>query len=456
MGVIQQIPPHDKPLKELLFIVYFFPPMGGSGVQRPLKYVKYLNEFGWKPIILVPEPGLYHTFDSSLELELQKLIDQNKVQVYRVKGGTPLHWNRSKTQWRPGIRLEKWLRRLSHFFYLPDNKKGWIKQGFQKAEEIIEKHSIQAIYATAPPYSNLMLAAKLKARLTIPTIMDFRDDWLESHLIAYPTPIHKILMRRLEASVLAVADMVIAINEPIASAISRRHPSLPSVVVQTHGYDSDDFDACFFPDNSIEKKPTNEKGLSQNETIRILYSGTFYADSGPGIFLRAVKKLIKEVPSLANIIELHFQGSPIEPYLPLINQLDLGELVHDHGYVPHNEAILRMQQAGILWLNNGHRKRRHTITLSKTYEYMATRRPIIALIPEGDTKKVLKDYSRSYITSPDDIEKVKKTILQAITHVQTGNLKPLNEQWLETFTRKAIAESLANKIDSLLDQDPVN
>ena len=115
-----------------------------------------------------------------------------------------------------------------------------------------------------------------------------------------------------------------------------------------------------------------------------------------------------------------------------------------------------MQQASILWLYNGHRKRKHTITLSKTYEYMATRRPVIALIPEGDTKKVLKDYSRSYITSPDNIEKVIKTILEAITDVQSGNLKPLDEQWLETFTRKAIAERLANELDSLLDQHPVN
>ena len=77
MGLIKQTSLRDKPLKELLFIVYFFPPMGGSGVQRPLKYVKYLNQFGWKPIILVPEPGLYHSFDSSLEQELKKLIEQD-------------------------------------------------------------------------------------------------------------------------------------------------------------------------------------------------------------------------------------------------------------------------------------------------------------------------------------------------------------------------------------------
>lgn len=456
MGAIQQIPPPDKPLKELLFIVYFFPPMGGSGVQRPLKYVKYLKQFGWKPIILVPEPGLYHTFDPSLEQELQELIDLDKVQVYRVKGGTPLHWNSSKTQWRPGTRLEKWLRRFSHFFYIPDNKRGWIKQGIQKAEEIIQKHSIQAIYATAPPYSNLMLASWLKARFRIPTILDFRDDWLESHLISYPTPIHKMLMKRMETRVLAAADTVIAINEPIANAIRRRHSSLARVVVQTHGYDSDDFDASLFPDRSIDKHLTNEMGSTENEPIRILYSGTFYSDSGPDIFLQAVKELINEVPSLANIIELHFQGSPIEPYLALINQLGLQEIIYDHGYVPHSQAILRMQQASILWLNNGHKKRNHTITLSKTYEYLATRRPIIALIPEGDTKKILKDYARSYITPPDDIEKVTRTILHAINDVQAGNLTPLNEDWLETFTRKTITQSLANELDTLLEQHPVN
>ena len=114
------------------------------------------------------------------------------------------------------------------------------------AEEIIQKHSIDAIYATAPPYSNLMLVAKLKARFRIPVVMDFRDDWLESHLINYPTPIHKILMRRLESRTITFADTVIAINEPIAKAIRKRYPFLPRVVVQTHGYDPYDFDSSMF------------------------------------------------------------------------------------------------------------------------------------------------------------------------------------------------------------------
>ena len=451
MGVTQEISICKRPIKELLFIVYFFPPMGGSGVQRPLKFVKYLNKFGWKPIILVPEPGLYHSFDYSLEEELQKLIDQECVRVYRVKGGTPLHWNTSKKQWRPGMRLEKWLRRFSHFFYLPDNKKGWIKQGFKQAEEIIQKHSIDAIYATAPPYSNLMLVAKLKARFRIPVVMDFRDDWLESHLINYPTPIHKILMRRLESRTITFADTVIAINEPIANAIRRRYPFLPRVVVQTHGYDPYDFDSSMFPDNRIKNKSTNGKKTTRLETIRILYSGTFYSDSGPDIFIRAVNELIKEVPSLGSSLELHFQGSPIDPYISLINKLGLHNIIYDHGYVPHNQAILRMQEASILWLNNEHKKRKHTITLSKIYEYMATRRPIIALIPEGDTKKILKNYTRSYISSPNDIKEISRTISKAIGDVQNENLKPLNEEWLKAYTTKSITQSLAHELDALID-----
>ena len=92
-----------------------------------------------------------------------------------------------------------------------------------------------------------MLAAKLKAQFTIPVIMDFRDDWLESHLITYPTPIHKMLMKRYESRTITQADTVIAINEPIANAIGQRYPSLPRVAVQTHGYDPDDFDSSLYP-----------------------------------------------------------------------------------------------------------------------------------------------------------------------------------------------------------------
>lgn len=451
MGLITQIPLHDKPLKELLFIVYFFPPMGGSGVQRPLKYVKYLNQFGWKPIVLVPDPGLYHSFDSSLEQELQILIDQDCLQLYRVKGGTPLHWKSSRWQWRPHTRLEKWLRRLSHFFYLPDNKKAWIKQGLLQAEEIIKKHSIKAIYATAPPYSNLLLASKLKERFTIPVVMDFRDDWLESHLIKYPTPIHKMLMERYESRTVTHADTVIAINEPIANAIGQRYPSLPRVVVQTHGYDPDDFDPLLYPEYSTQKDAITDLPAASQKTIRILYSGTFYSHSGPAMFFRAVCELIKKNPSLSSILELHFQGSPISPYLPLITELGLQNIVYSHGYVPHKEAIIRMQQASILWLNNEHKKHKNTITLSKTYEYMATRRPIIALIPDSDTKKILKNYSRSYIAPPDNIKLVVSTISTAIHDVQMGSIKPLDEKFLEAFTRKTITQSLAQELNALVD-----
>lgn len=451
MGLITQIPLHDKPLKELLFIVYFFPPMGGSGVQRPLKYVKYLNQFGWKPIVLVPDPGLYHSFDSSLEQELQILIDQDCLQLYRVKGGTPLHWKSSRWQWRPHTRLEKWLRRLSHFFYLPDNKKAWIKQGLLQAEQIIKKHSIKAIYATAPPYSNLLLASKLKAQFAIPVIMDFRDDWLESHLIKYPTPIHKMLMERYESRTVTHADTVIAINEPIANAIGQRYPSLPRVVVQTHDYDPDDFDPLLYPEYSTQKDAITDLPAASQKTIRILYSGTFYSHSGPAMFFRAVSELIKKNPSLSSILELHFQGSPISPYLPLISELGLQNIVYSHGYVPHKEAILRMQKASILWLNNEHKKHKNTITLSKTYEYMATRRPIIALIPDSDTKKILKNYSRSYIAPPDNIKLVVSTISTAIHDVQMGSIKPLDEKFLEAFTRKTITQSLAQELNALVD-----
>ena len=172
-------------------------------MQRPLKFVKYLRQYGWNPIVLAPEPGMYHTFDESLEREL----DEMDIEVHRVKGGTPFHKLGGKSKQVSFIPewLNKPLRIVSSFFWLPDNKIGWIKPAFAKAHELIAKHSIDAIFSTAAPYSNHIIAAQLKQNTGLPVVMDMRDDWLESHLITYPTGYHKKKMAHIEQATLSKA-----------------------------------------------------------------------------------------------------------------------------------------------------------------------------------------------------------------------------------------------------------
>jgi glycosyltransferase involved in cell wall biosynthesis len=423
-------------MKELLFIVYFFPPMGGSGVQRPLKYVKYLNKFGWKPIILVPEPGRYHRFDRHLADELEQLIEEDKVVVYRVPGGTPLHWGTTKKQWNPRPLVARFLRRLSLLFLLPDNKKGWVPHGLAKVHEIMASHDIKAIYATAPPYSNLMLASEIKKMYELPLIYDFRDDWLESHLIRYPSFLHRYWMKHLENKTLKVADTIIAINKPIKEAIEARHPLVPNYRIQPHGYDPEDFD-------DIPASETNK------QTIKFLYSGTFYDQSGPETFLRAIRAFLNRHSEWENRVELHFQGSTKDSYEDLLSDLSLHQQCYFHGYVNHLEAVRSMQNADVLWLNNNHKQHSHTITLSKTYEYMASGKPILALIPEGDTKNLLHQYGRSFIAKPDSIEEAYTAIEKLMKAVSEDSLPEVSHAFVKQFDREKIAQDLALELDAL-------
>tara|TARA_R110000868_G_scaffold37111_4_gene131326 strand:- start:7200 stop:8423 length:1224 start_codon:yes stop_codon:yes gene_type:complete len=399
--------------------------MGGSGVQRPLKFVKYLREFGWNPIVLCPEPGAYHAFDDSLQKELTTL----NVEVHRVKGKTLLHKSGNRKV-NLSSSIENYLRKVSQFFWFPDNKKGWIKPGFQKAKEIIADKSIDLVFATAPPYSNLILAKKIKEEFNIPVVMDLRDDWLESHLLSYPTQLHYLKMSKIESETLKVADQIIAINNLIASAVDKRNVNTKKVKVISHGFDPEDF--AFKNENR------------DSEKISFLYSGTFYPESGPEKFIEAMALFLNENSSLNDKIELQFQGNLNNEYSSLFKQYGLEKNVINFGFLPHSEAVKNLMKADVLWLNNSHKKNSSTLSLGKTYEYMASKKPIIALVPEGDIKDTLKEYGFAYISDPKDITGLAKNIETVITLLSEEILPTPNESFINKFDRRLLTKKLVS------------
>ncbi|MAL16099.1 MAG: hypothetical protein CL670_12040 [Balneola sp.] len=409
--------------------------MGGSGVQRPLKFVKYLRDFGWNPIVLCPEPGAYHTFDESLEKEL----DQLDVKVHRVSGNTPFHkagQNPKKVKIPDSV--AKVLRWFSTFFFLPDNKKKWIEPGLEKALALIEENDIDAVFSSAPPYSNLMLAKQIKEKTGIPTVMDLRDDWVESHLINYPTVWHKKKMEQLEIDTLAKADKLLTVNDRIAESLKSR--VLKEVEVIGHGYDPEDF-------NEVESKPA-----SSGSKLKLLYSGSFYPDSRPDSFLKAVHEVIQSNPELENQIELQFQGGLNSEHWELINKLGLTPLVFDFGYVPHELAVKNLIAADILWLNVGQKKNPEIISLGKTSEYFATKKPVLGLVPEGVAKELLLMYGKSFIADPYDISEIKEQLLEIIDRYKNGRWPEHSEEVVNHFDRKKLTGKLAKIFDEISTQ----
>lgn len=399
--------------------------MGGSGVQRPLKFIKYLREFGWNPIVLCPEPGAYHVFDESLNSEVKSI----NIEVHRVKGNTLLHKSGNRLVSLP-VFLENILRSVSQFFWLPDNKKGWVKPGFEKAQEIIVNQKIDLVFSSAPPYSNLILAKKIKKKFNIPVVMDLRDEWLESHLIKYPTRWHFSKMKKLEQDTLSYADKIITINERMARSIDKRKVNASKVEVITHGFDPADFE------NDIDYK--------RSKKIRFLYSGTFYPESGPELFIQAMSLFLSENPEYRKKVELQFQGNLSENYTSFFKRYDLQNQIVDFGFVHHDEAIHNLLKADVLWLNNSHKKNPDILSLGKTYEYMASKKPILAIVSKGELKNTLEEYKAALISEPEDVNTLKNNIERIINVLEKEKVPSPNQLFINKFNRKELTKKLAS------------
>lgn len=406
--------------------------MGGSGVQRPLKFAKYLRDYGWNPIVLCPEPGAYHTFDESLQRE----VETSNLEVHRVEANTPFHrTGQSPKEIKVPGTIARVLRWFSSFFFIPDNKKSWIGPGLEKALELVKEKDIDAIFASGPPHSNLMLAKKLKEETGIPVIMDLRDDWVESHLIKYPTALHKKKMEQLEIDTLTKANVLLTINKKIADSIYSR--VLKDVEVIGHGYDPEDFESA------------DEMASGSPRKLKFLYSGTFYPDSTPESFLKAVHRLLKRNPELMDKIELQFQGGLDAKHWKVIHELDLTSMVLDFGYVDHDLAVKNLMNADVLWLNIGQKKNPEIISLGKTSEYFATKKPILGLVPEGSARKMLQNYGKAFVANPYDIEEITERLSTIVECHEEGNWPEHSEEVVDSYNRKMLTGKLANLLSEI-------
>lgn len=423
-------------MKNVLFIVYYFPPMGSSGVQRPLKFVKYLPDYGWKPIVLAPVPGSYHTFDKTLLNDLKGRCHE----IYRIDAKTPFHIGTSDAR-KVEIpdSVARYLRAISQFFWLPDNKIGWIKPALKQADKIIAKENIDLIYSTAPPYSNHLIAAKLKRKYGIPTVMDMRDEWLESHLISYPTRFHRWKMAKIERKTLSAADLITVINQPTKQSISQRLNHTKNIKIIRQGFDPQNFES-----------PSTQAQSFTSDRLTFLYSGIFYGKRTPETFLKGVSEAVEHHPPLKNDLELQFQGGLEKEHLELISKLKLDEMVVNYGYISHAKAVENLQKADVLWFNIGHKKFSNRVTVGKLFEYFGAQKPIFGLIPEGGSKELLKKYGSYYTAEPHNVESVRHQILAIWKDWKNGSFQRPNIPFIKKYNRKNITNRLANSFNEVL------
>lgn len=417
---------------KVLVVAYYFPPMGLSGVQRTLKFVKYMKNYNWEPTVVTTGNVAYFAHDESLTKELE----ETDIRVIRISGSKEPNSVLSKlgTVKLPSEFLRNILNKLSQTFYVPDNKISWSKLAYKKIDDILAKEKFDALFITCPPFSAFDIISQIKKKHDIPLFADYRDLWYKSYFSFYPTPFHKLLHKKKEYRALKAADRITVTNRKIKEKLLNTYPFLTfdDIVILSHGYDPEDF----------EKIPAQPK--PQNKMV-LMYSGIFMVYNTPIYLLKAFKQLTIERPDIASNIELHFVGFLRKENQKLIRKLKLQAFVKDHGYVNHDDAIAKIKSADVLWFMVGRKKNIDAILPGKVYEYIGARKPVLACVPDGAAKMAVEESGAGFICSPDNIEEIKNTILEVYNQFKNNTLPVPSEEVLEKFRRDNLTELLTKQ-----------
>ena len=416
----------------VVLVAYYFPPLGGSGVQRVAKWVKYLPQYGWDVTVLTVEAGAYIAFDESLLDEVCN-AGVNIVRTRTLDPTTSRKGNRAVR--RLSERKRKLLTWLTGFFFLPDNKRGWRGKARSAFNLVTERGPVDVVLSSAPPYTALMVGDELADYLGVPHVVDYRDDWVGNPRHRYPTTFHKRWHIRKEGDILGRSALVLAINESIASLIRTRNPNV-SVEVLPQGYDPDDFS-------------TGQTNRRSDSSVRIVYTGMFYDAQQPDSMLEAVNDLLKAQPSLRSRIELRFVGLFPEEKTGLISRYDLEDVVTLTGYKNHEETVAELRQADLLWMIVGHQPGGDMISTGKLFEYMGSGRPILALAPEGEVRVALQGYGAAWMVDPADVHDISRKLGELVRRALDDDLPLGTDEWIARYDRRKTTGILADLLASV-------
>ncbi len=417
-------------------IAYYFPPMGLSGVQRTLKFAKFLPDFGWEPTVLTVNPRGYLAADESL---LDDLVGR-PVTVERTHSAGPGKLLSRKAVVRfPSERVRKLMSRLSDSVFIPDNKIGWKREAVRRGRRLAQDRPFDLIFATAPPFTDLLIGAELKRHLAVPLVFDYRDPWVEYPFKFYPTPAHKWIHTQLERSALRTSSHVITTNRRVKELILRRHPFLTyhDIDIISQGFDPEDFRrAAALGPSPLPKRP---------QALRITYAGVFWEDRKPDYFLRALAEIFTSRPHLRGRIEAMFVGHFRDENRKLVSKLGLQDAVIAPGYLPHLECIRELMASDVLWLTIGDDRG----SPGKAYEYIGAGKPILACAPEGFLRSTMLEAGGT-VTQPDDVAAIRTAIEEYFAAWERHELRGPEDQVVERYNRRSLTGSLVKAFESLL------
>lgn len=422
-------------MKKVLIIAYYWPPAGGPGVQRWLKFVKYLPEFGIEPIVYVPENATYPIIDNDLVKQVknsttvlkQPIKEPYKLASFFSKNSTKtISSGIIKAQKKQSI-IEKTLLYVRGNFFIPDARIGWVNPSVAYLSTYIKNNAIDAIITTGPPHSMHLIGLELQKRFAVKWIADFRDPWTtigyhkELKLSEKSAEKHKDL----ERLVLTKADTILTTSHTTKQEFAEI--TQKPIHVITNGYDVE----------SIEKPALDTK-------FTISHIGSLLSKRNPLILWKALNEILQENESFKADFQLQLIGKVSADIIDTLKGFKLDSYMNVLGYVSHTEALTYQRSSQLLLLIEIDSYETRGIIPGKLFEYMAAERPILAIGPkESDVENILKDTNCGKYFNYDDLEEVKAYILDCYSKYQNKNLK-VHGIGLQYFSRKKLTEKLAD------------
>lgn len=421
-------------LERILIVSYYWPPAGGPGVQRWLKFAKYLPDFGYEPIIYTPENPNYPLVDEELVKEIPegiKVLKQPIKEPYRV--ASLFSKNKSKSlsagiipQARKQSLLDKVLLWIRGNFFIPDARIGWVAPSVSYLKKYIQEYNINTVITTGPPHSMHLIGCQLKEQLNIKWIADFRDPWTtigyHKELKLTKKSIEKHIA--LESRVLTTADEIIVTSKSTKKEFAAL--TTKPITVITNGYD-------------VEYVGR----ITRDEKFSLAHIGSFLSNRNPRVLWKAIVELRKENKEFKEAFQLKLIGKISQEIQDVIAEFHLEECTLNLGYVSHHEALIEQRKSQVLLLVEIDSEDTKAIIPGKLFEYMAAERPILAIGPdEADFFEIIKETNTGKIALYDEKDRIKEILLDYFEKYQKQELKVYG-MGLQYFSRKKLTEKLA-------------
>lgn len=428
--------------KKILIISYYWPPAGGPGVQRWLKFVKYLPEFGWEPTVFIPENPSYPIVDETLQKDVPVNLKMIKTKIWEPYQLAE-KFGKDNKKFKAGQfdvgENQSWKAKLSIFvrgnFFIPDARVFWVKPSVEFLEKYLKTNHFDALVTTGPPHSLHLIGLGLKKKMPhLKWIADFRDPWTEisyyKHLKL--TKIADKKHRKLEAEVFKNADITLATSYTDAENFRKKGANAFCI---TNGFDAE------------VRSPKSEVEKSGKFTLS--YVGVLEQLRDPEILWETLTDLVEENNDFEKDFELKFVGRLDDKILKKIENSPIKNQMVNLGYQTHDIALQEMQNSSVLLMSNFPKESSKGIIPGKIFEYLATGKTILSFGPkDADVEKILNETKAGKHFGYDEKDDLKQFILEVYHLWKSGSLET-NAKNIEQFSRKNLTKNLVDLLNQL-------